>query len=55
MNPKLKALKNAVGSGIRKVGNFIGKNFIEPSVRVNKIKNEKLLEMKRQAEAGEFN
>lgn len=55
MNPKLKALKNAIGKGVKKVGNFLDKQFIEPSRRVNRY-NAKMDALNRaNAKAGKFN
>ena len=67
MNSKLKALQTVksstpfqmVGKGIKSAGKGIGralsKHFIEPSVKVNKIRDEKMKEMDSKAKAGEFN
>lgn len=70
MNPKAKALKNQgaptpfqmVGSAVKGLGRGIQKglnkgvkSLVEPSVRVNRIKNTQMQEMDRKAKAGEYN
>jgi hypothetical protein len=44
-----------VGKGIKKVGKVLDKKFIEPSRNLNRIQKQKDDEMRRKAEAGEYN
>ena len=51
----LKASARGVQSGVKKVGGFLDKQFVEPSRRVNQIQREKMEEMSKKAKSGEFN
>lgn len=48
-------LKDTVVNDVKKVGHFLEKNFVEPSINVAKIKDAKLNDMKRKADRGEYN